>query len=432
MAIDSTMVWEVRTTGSQNNGGGFKPAATGTDYSQQNAAQDSGTDLACADGNAASPEITSATHNFVAADVGNIVHITAGTGWTAGWYEIVSVAANAATMDRAVGTDGAKTSGTWYLGGAYSTLDTSFMASNKTTGNTVYVKTGTYDIAAHVNSIGAIVVEGYQTTRGDTPTGANRPTINMSTYYFSGESYFLRNFIFTGSYAFVGASTGVVNISGGRGIIRNCKIENTSTSADPRALSLGGSVVISCELKSQYGRAIHDNGGGRIINCYIHDSVIGIITVTGVTDLIAGCVIDTCTTGIDGTIWGDGGVRMCFNNTIYNCTTGLAIEPATTDESVMFNNIISACATGLNGSGTASNYSYLDFNCWNNTADKAGTQFSDDTDGASDVPLRKFGIEAITGDPEMTSPATDVFTISSDSIAAKTALDASTYSGCTV
>lgn len=431
MALDSTIVWEIRTTGSQNNGGGFKPGATGTDYSQQDTAQDSGTDLACADGDAAAPVITSATHNFVAADVGNIIHITAGTGWTAGWYEIVSVSDDAATLDRACGTDGAKTSGTWYLGGAYSTLDTSFMVTNKTAGNTVYVKKGTYDIAATLSFAGSIAVEGYQTTRGDTPTGANRPTINMSTYYLSSESSYLRNLIFTGS-CVPGGATGVVNISGGHGIIRNCKIENTSTTANQYALSLGGNTVIGCEVKCQYGRAIYDNGVGRIINCYVHDSVVGIMTATGITDLVVGCVIDTCTTGIDGTILGDGGVRMCFNNTIYNCTTGLAIEPATTDEMVMFNNIISDCTTGLNGSGTASNYSYVNFNCWNNTTDKAGTQFSDDTDGVSDVSLRKFGLAAITGDPEMTSPSTDVFTISSDSIAAKTALDASTYSGCTV
>jgi hypothetical protein len=66
--------------------------------------------------------ITSATHNFVAADVGNLIQITAGTNWTTGFYQIVSVAANAATLDRAVGTAVSLTNGTFAVGGALLTI----------------------------------------------------------------------------------------------------------------------------------------------------------------------------------------------------------------------------------------------------------------------------------------------------------------------
>src|SRR5438105_2455552 len=105
MAISASFVWEVRTTGADTNGGGFKTGATGTDFSQQDAAQASGADLAV--DATTNTKITSATHNFVAADVGNLIQISAGTGYTTGFYEIVSVASNAATLDRspaAVGT----------------------------------------------------------------------------------------------------------------------------------------------------------------------------------------------------------------------------------------------------------------------------------------------------------------------------------------
>jgi hypothetical protein len=44
--------------------------------------------------------ITSASYNFVAADVGSILQVTGGAGWTVGDYTIASVAANAATLDR--------------------------------------------------------------------------------------------------------------------------------------------------------------------------------------------------------------------------------------------------------------------------------------------------------------------------------------------
>jgi hypothetical protein len=48
MALSSATVLEVRTTGVDTNGGGFVTGATGTDFSQQNAAQYSGTNLASA------------------------------------------------------------------------------------------------------------------------------------------------------------------------------------------------------------------------------------------------------------------------------------------------------------------------------------------------------------------------------------------------
>ena len=54
-------------------------------------------------------KVTSASYNFVAADVGGTLQVTAGTSWTTGDYTISSVAANAAFLDRspaAVGTTG--------------------------------------------------------------------------------------------------------------------------------------------------------------------------------------------------------------------------------------------------------------------------------------------------------------------------------------
>jgi len=105
MALASAFVWEVRTTGSDTQcSGGFKAGASGTDYSNQDAAQFSGTNLAI--DLTTNTKVTSATHNFVAADVGNTIQITAGVGYTTGVYEIISVASNAATLDRSPGAVG--------------------------------------------------------------------------------------------------------------------------------------------------------------------------------------------------------------------------------------------------------------------------------------------------------------------------------------
>jgi hypothetical protein len=182
MALSAATVWEVRPAGSgasDNNGGGFVTGATGTDYSQQDAAAYSGTNLAI--DATTNTKVTSATHNFGAADVGNLLQITAGSGFTAGFYQIVSVAGNAATLDRSAGTLGS-TGGTFAVGGALASPGKA--AGAKVAGNNVWIKAGTYSItSASTNVAGGCVSdsggsgvtavsrwEGYQTTRGDKGT----------------------------------------------------------------------------------------------------------------------------------------------------------------------------------------------------------------------------------------------------------------------
>src|SRR5260221_6595295 len=103
MALSVLTVWEVRpTAGNDLNGGGFHTGASGTDYSQQDTAQYSASDLT----SISSLVVSSASHNFVATDVGHIINIASGTGFTVGFYEIVSVGSNQATLDRSPGTVG--------------------------------------------------------------------------------------------------------------------------------------------------------------------------------------------------------------------------------------------------------------------------------------------------------------------------------------
>src|SRR3972149_5898075 len=116
--VTATTVWEIRQdAGNLENGSCFDPsvAVPGTDYSQQAASQYNGTDLVI-DG-ADNTKVTSATHNFVEADEGNCVRVSAGTGFTVGWYVITETSANAATLSSAVGTVGS-TGGTYRVGGA--------------------------------------------------------------------------------------------------------------------------------------------------------------------------------------------------------------------------------------------------------------------------------------------------------------------------
>ncbi len=185
-AINAATQWNIRTDGADTNGCAFKAGASGTDFSLQAAAEDSGTDLVI-DG-ATDTIVTSATHNFVAADIGNHIQVTAGTGFTTGFYEIVSTASNAATLDRAVGTLGS-TGGTWAMGGACLTIGKP--VGSYVAGNTINIKGGNYtSTSTHAawatagTATAPVTIAGYTTTPGDT-VGTNAawtgPVITSAT-----------------------------------------------------------------------------------------------------------------------------------------------------------------------------------------------------------------------------------------------------------
>ncbi len=95
MAFGANQIWDVRTTGSDSNGGGFNPA-------NANFAADLTTDANT--GNTDSPVVSSASYNFAAGDVGHWLYVKSGTNWTPGWYQIASVASNKATLTASVGS----------------------------------------------------------------------------------------------------------------------------------------------------------------------------------------------------------------------------------------------------------------------------------------------------------------------------------------
>jgi len=95
MALSANTQIEIRSGGSDTSGGGFNP-------SNANMATDLTTTTNT--GNTASPEVSSASYNFVANDVGAYLFIKSGTNWIPGWYQIASVASNKATLTAGIGT----------------------------------------------------------------------------------------------------------------------------------------------------------------------------------------------------------------------------------------------------------------------------------------------------------------------------------------
>jgi len=160
MALSANTVWEVRNSGADTNGGGFVTGSGGTDYSQQDAAQLSVTDAACA-GNTT---LTSATGGFTSAMVGSIVYLSSGPGW----YQITAhTDTNTVTIDR----NGPNATGmTANVGGAFAT-PTKAVAVHVAS-NTIWIKSGTYTQTALLTltagAAGARTrIFGYNATRGD-------------------------------------------------------------------------------------------------------------------------------------------------------------------------------------------------------------------------------------------------------------------------
>lgn len=341
------------------------------DYSQSTASPFASTDIALA----TNTTMTSVTNPFTLVMVGNLIHITAGTGFTVGWYEISSVAAGTATIDRAAGT-APLTNGTGKVGGALSlgsSDDAVFelAVSSSTASARYFIKNGTYtlggtvSVAANGNAAWPIIYEGYATTRGDRPTASTRPILNVGTVIFTGgqltDHYSL---IFTQSAA-SGNSTVTL---GTNSKVFNSKYMNISTTTDKNALSLGAtSSAFYCEAVSYrgYGIDASTNGTGSIFGCYVHDCNIGI--VTGANTEVINCIVNNCVT--DAIVVNSTNNNI-IGNTLYGQESKLGVGLAiNVNHAKVINNIIYGFVTGVTGTGTKTsgidNYN----NYYNNTND---------------------------------------------------------------
>ncbi len=392
-AMSAAITWEFNSlsSGSMVGGGGFVTSASGTDFSRYASAADietaypalgkfSGTDLACADGDVNPSVITSATHNFVATDVGNVIHITSMAGVTAGWYQIVSCAGNAATLDRAIGTDGAKTNGTWYLGGALSlnsTLDDEFF-DQLVAGQKVYFLSGSYTLGEAVSAAGSggdttyIRIIGYTGTRDTACNGLDRPSIACGANVFTcGTKWTIGNISFTGTGAQIFSTP--FNVCD---YIYNCKFLNSSNTVNRCGLYLYYYVTaFNCESISINGYGF-DMGGSYsyLYSSYAHHSNYGIgssgngsraftvinnISANNKTGALAHCA-----TGADTR--NSSFLNNILYGTEYKLGTGIFM-PTDNAYDIIINNIIYGFVTGISH-GTANSINYIDYNnLYNNT-----------------------------------------------------------------
>lgn len=389
MAWSATTVMEIRAsaTAGNVNGGGFNPsngAANATDYSQQDAAQYGFTDLASTDGTTNPSTVTSASHTFDSNDVGNFLKVNSGTNWTVGWYEIVSVAGGAATLDRAVGTAATLSNGTYKVGGAISlggtgtSSDDAFF-ENAVAGNKFYIKNGSYTLGVQVTLTATggtqkpIVIEGYNSSRGDHPVGANRPTLDAGAVPFTtAANWDIYNIIFTGT-----ASTAVL-VPGANSKHVNLKVSNTSGTAGRFGATINAADLFfsRCEFVSTAGSGVRviANANFSIIGCYFHDSDMGLAYNTGATSSghVINCIFDTCATNAVHINTANTAANHFYGNTFYGAETpagtGINMITGVTDVRLL-NNIFYGFTTAVSHADTQS-VGHDNFNnYYNNTTD---------------------------------------------------------------
>lgn len=367
-AINAATVWQSWSTGHIHNGGGFYDATPGTsvDYSQQDTAQLTLTDLACTSG---STTLTSATGGFTQAMEGNTIKIASGTNAAVDWYQIPMggyVSSNQVTIDRTCASGGDMSSATGRLGGAIqlgnTAVDNEFW-NRLANGNTVY-RRGDWTLSESVNASGRdavatapITVIGCDSSGGTTPTGGDRPACTdgaADLFFYVGDYWHVRNFEFTGS------STAVLSCGSNYGnIIENCGIVNDSATAGRDALVTGiNCTVVNCELVSTAGEAVFQGGAsGRFVGCHIHDSVTGIDFTNTANLTVLNSLIADCTTGI---LLGTGANPVIAGCTIRGCATGYS---GTTFGVLLVNNIIAGSSTAEIAMGT-DYLGYIGYNCW--------------------------------------------------------------------
>lgn len=381
MGVAQATVWEVRTTGVSTNGGGFVTGASGVDYSQQDSAQFTLSGLTSS-GAGSTVLTTSASSDMV----GNIIHVTSGTNFTVGFFEITSISAGVSITcsTNQAGTSittGVGATGAGNIGGAYKfgTSTDPVFSAGVAPGNTTWIASGTYTLNTAFTFTDSTAtkqsyITGYNASRNDNPTGTSRPVINTAgTSCDYGSDSVVSNIIFTGTATLPATSDG-------RNIWYNNKFINTSTSTGRFGIAPGNDdLIINCEVISQAGFGISINGDLTVVGCYVHDCATGIRSAApGSIAIILNNIVAGCFTNAVQFSAAETAIGLVAGNTLYgNNNTGIGINIAANATGVRaINNIITGFATGISAATANiagwSNWNDLNNNTTNRTNWTAG------------------------------------------------------------
>lgn len=401
--VTANTIWEFQTGGDDTFGGGFDVtiANHGTDYSTTTSAHATLTTLSVVGASTSDIVVSPTDYTVAAGDVGNVIFVTGGSA-TAGFYQIVTATTGAGqkwTMDRSVGTAAQTTPGK--MGGCRKLISSNSLAAALVAGNIVYIKNGSYAPAAwssQTTGTGAAAIQilGYNSTRGDNPTGSSRPTLTMTStnVFTSGGSTLVKNIIFSG------AGTSVVT-QGTNSTMENCKVTSTNATSSSVAVTAGNrSKIINSEIIAASCIGASSNNANVIYGSYIHGCTVGVRHSASSAALsISNTIISASTTAIQ--FAGSITDLYLYNSTLFGAETpaGTGIDGNTAtapSKCVFINNIIYGFTTGVNWNASDSTnwWDYNDF--FNNTTARTNV-----TAGSHDLAV----------DPQFTSTSTGDFSI---------------------
>lgn len=280
MAVANGVVWEVRcATGSDNNGGGYKAGASGTDFSQQTSPQFALTGIASA--GAGNVFLTAAAASSM---IGNIARVVSGTNFNVGDYEITAVSAGVSVTcsTNAAGASlstGVGASGVINIGGAKATLKAA--VASAAIQNTIYMvgtDTVTSAVAFTLSDATPMKIIGYTTTRTDEGK-ATLTTATDSIDLFTIKNiqgYQFENFIFSST-----ASTRGKGLSATADGVASCVVFRKCRFTGFNIAIFGpfsgqyyfdGLMLFDCEVDNCISHGIRNEGSVKLFGCSIHDN----------------------------------------------------------------------------------------------------------------------------------------------------------------
>jgi hypothetical protein len=381
MAIDNDSVFEYRaTTGGNTNGGFYVSDAGTTDYSQQDAAQATFTNLST---DVAGTQVTDD-------DGGNLMTAQfVGNGFNIGGvlFEVQTfIDANNVTIDRSAGSSQSGLSGK--IGGALA-LPTDAIEEIYEPGNIAYYKSdGTYTLTGSINTAKDGVANNpirnisYNSSRGDNPTGTDRALIAGGAYDYAHDNYWhFSNFRHTGTAA-------ILHNTDEAAMIINCDFNNSSGTANRVGCRIDGTstfqsaTLLDCSATSANGDGFNLGISSKAYGCVASDcGVNGFEQVSNPDNYYVKCIADSCDVGFS--IIGRTGTQIT-NCTIYNCTT-YGINVSTTENMIVWDNIISDCGTGIfDNSGFSDKVNSIDWNHYHNNGTDLNGLTAGDNDSSGD------------------------------------------------
>lgn len=372
MAISANAVIEIRTGGSDTNGGGYVTGSGTTDYSQQNGKRTGAdvTDISVTDGVAnGTTTFTSATANFSAQLVGNLVYFAGGTGSIAGtWRQITARASTTSiTLDASIA---ASTGMTVNIGGALASLGQAG-AILSTNGQVIHWKSGAYSLTSASNNVSggcfsrpgvSISIYGYNSTRGD--MSDTKPVLTATGAI---SSFTMVN---------VGASGG--------GVQANFELDGGSKTSS-RGLNSAGGLAYRVKASNCTNGGIFSSGTGTADTCeatgcssqpafsawsYAYDCIAHDNTITGFGGNGAfyhSCIADTNTGASSDGFTSGSSCRFVNCNAYNNGRDGIRIAAAMSEvRNCLVEGHTAGGAVGINAQGN-SNVFLFNNGVYNNT-----------------------------------------------------------------